>query len=305
MNVISSSVQHMTCSAKKLSTGESFFVSFVYGLNTQQERRLLWNELLSCQTIIGDAPWCLMGDFNVCLGPDETNNCTSWSSSMLEFRDFIVTSSLLDLSCSGPALTWWDSCKSNPVFKKLDRCLVNDSWLQKFPLSKSLVLPRGLSDHCPITIDMGLDHKSIRKPFQFFNHLLAAPGFFDLVKNSWSKDVQGDPWYVLTSKLKFVKCALKDFNSARGDIHTQVEAACVALLDFQLSLPVNPSVHQFEEESNLKITLQNLLLSEEVVLKQKSGVHWLQNGDGNNRFFFNACKARWNTNKILVLQDGD
>lgn len=30
---------------------------------------------------------------------------------------------------------------------------------------------------------------------------------------------------------------------------------------------------------------------------------WLKNGDGNNKFFYNSCKNRWNINKVLYLED--
>lgn len=29
----------------------------------------------------------------------------------------------------------------------------------------------------------------------------------------------------------------------------------------------------------------------------------MQRGDGNNKFFYNSCKGRWNSNKIFKLQD--
>ena len=45
------------------------------------------------------------------------------------------------------------------------------------------------------------------------------------------------------------------------------------------------------------------LLREECFLKQKSRVNWLKCGDNNNKFFFNCCKGRWNTNKIFQLKD--
>lgn len=51
--------------------------------------------------------------------------------------------------------------------------------------------------------------------------------------------------------------------------------------------------------------LVDALCKEEILLKQKSRVNWLKLGDANNKFFFNSCNGRWNTNKILSLVDDE
>lgn len=56
-------------------------------------------------------------------------------------------------------------------------------------------------------------------------------------------------------------------------------------------------------EEMLCAKLQSALSAEEVFLRQKSRIQWLDLGDGNNSFFHRACKNRWNTNKILMLED--
>lgn len=302
--VLSVSVQQISCTVTKLNTGDSFAWSCIYGLNTYHERRELWADLLNFGKLLGNnTPWCLSGDFNVCLGPQESNKGTRWTRGMLDFRDFIVSMGLSDLSCTGPEFTWWDSNKVDPCFKKLDRCIVNGDWLVKFSLSKALVLPRGLSDHCPVTISLGLASTRLRKPFQFFLHLVDEPNFLQVVQEAWLEKVSGDPWFILTMKLKKVKAVLRRLNSSKGNLHALVESSRNALLLFQTALPQSPSVIQFEEEDKLRAELQLRLKNEELFLKQKSRVKWLKCGDNNNRFFFNSCKGRWNSNKILNLMD--
>lgn len=113
----------------------------------------------------------------------------------------------------------------------------------------------------------------------------------------------GDAWFVLTSKLKKVKVVLRRLSSSAGNIHSDVADARNALLDFQLALTGIPTTQQFEEKAKLEKILQDSLKAEEIFLKQKSRVHWLKCGDGNNRYLFNSCKGRWNLNKILSLED--
>lgn len=228
--VVTMSAQHITGLVKKIGSGESFVVSFVYGLNTMQERRLLWGELAAVRsTIPVGTAWVILGDFNVCLGPDETNKGSVWTSSMLEFKDFLTCEGLVDLNCSGPEFTWWDSNKRDPCFRKLDRCVVNGDWMNKFSVSKALFLPRGLSDHSPILVSLGIEHKRVSKPIQFFVHLIHAPGFLEAVADAWNVDVAGDPWYILTSKLKIVKDVLRNLNNSVGNLHSKVEAARTSL----------------------------------------------------------------------------
>ncbi|KAL8155889.1 hypothetical protein AgCh_001078 [Apium graveolens] len=191
----------------KLATGESLAVSFVYDLNTAQERRLLWRDLTG-------------------------------------------------LSCIGPRLTWWDSCIADPCFKKLDRCLVNGIWLVNFTMSKAMVLPRGLSDHCPITISITQESSHIRKPFHFFLHLLDSLDFLIIIKEAWEEEIFGDPWFILNTKLMKSKVGLKRLNNYRGNLHTAVEVTRNALFDFQLAMTSDPTEQQFTEEANLIVDLQ-------------------------------------------------
>ncbi|KAL8089208.1 hypothetical protein AgCh_038843 [Apium graveolens] len=64
-----------------------------------------------------------------------------------------------------------------------------------------------------------------------------------------------------------------------------------------------PSASNFEEENYLRFSLFKAVQEEEILVKQKSRIDWLGKGDNNNKLFFNSCKARWNINKLLALED--
>lgn len=302
--VISASAQQITCKVQHCDAPESFVVTFIYSFNTSVERRTLWHELLSTQAIIGgDTPWSISGDFNVCLGPHETNSAVNWTSCMLEFKDVITQLGVTDLSFTGDLFTWWDCNIGSPTFKKLDRCLVNGAWLSTFPEAQCKFLARGLSDHNPAAVCMGLTREKVKKPFVFFNYLINEKNFLDEVKLAWQYQVAGDPWYVLTMKLKKVKMAMRKLNFDKGNVHSLVSSARDALFHLQNNLPAIPSNAQLVEERLLIADFQKALRIEENFLKQKSRVQWLKSGDSNNRFFFNSCKSRWNINKITSLVD--
>lgn len=303
LQVLSMSSQQISCQISLVSTGESFFLSTIYALNSSVLRRQLWADLLSFKSCIGDIAWTLFGDFNVCFGPDENNKGVNWTSSMMEFKDFLHSAELTDIRSSGSFYTWWDCNISNPTFKKLDRCLINGNWMNLFPLSQASFLVRGLSDHSPIALTLGVEHEKISKPFQFFQHLINAPSFMTDVNTAWNVSIDGNPWHVLSLKLKRVKAVLRCLNSRHGNVHLRVHEAKAALFSFQSNLTSSPSTDQLLHEHSLISALQDAFLEEEIFFKQKSRVSWLQHGDSNNNFFFRACKNRWNSNKILALED--
>lgn len=180
---------------------------------------------------------------------------------------------------------------------------MNDFWLQIFFRSQVEFMPRGLSDHCPVALNLGFAIEKIVKSFQFFKHLISAPGFLDTVGEAWNMEVEGDSWLVLTKKLRKVKQGLETLNSGKGNLHDLVVTARSELLNFQNGLPLTPTSGQLEEEIKLRGKLYDALHDEEVFLKQKSRVNWLKHGDSNNRYFFNYSKGRWKTNKLLSLED--
>lgn len=282
-------------------------LTMIYAYNDGILRRQLWDNLSIFQQRYTDSdmpPWCLMGDFNTFLHPFETNgNMPRRRTYIEDFRNCITSLGLADLRYQGPVFTWWDGNLSNPVTRKLDRILVNDSWLASFDLSLAHFLPRGLSDHNHAGVSLGIARDFIHKPFQLFRHVMDCDSFLDVVNQAWNSPVTGSPWYILSTKLKSVKSALKVLNSEGGNLHCKVAQARTDLLNFQASLPDLPPPSQRSVEANLCLQLQNALCTEEKFLCQKSRIRWLKHGDNNNKFFFNSCKSRWNSNKILSLSD--
>lgn len=300
--------QHISCSATTIGSNDHFFVSFIYAMNTPEERRELWSDLLNFRDSIssnGITPtWILLGDFNVCLNANEINGGSSrFTTGMQDFKDFLQDSITTDLRLSGNVYTWWDCNKSRPIQKKLDRALVNGDWLVSFPMAHARILPRGLSDHCPVLVELGTAFDKLNKPFQVFDHIIANANFISTVSSAWSDSVLGNPWSVLLSKLKRVKSGLINLNKEVGNLHEAVLKARTDLSQFQENLPLVPSLPQFEEEAILSSNLIEALNREEIFLKQKARVKWLKAGDSNNKFFFNSCRGRWNVNKLLMLED--
>ena len=105
------------------------------------------------------------------------------------------------------------------------------------------------------------------------------------------------------SKLKKVKVALKSVNAKNGNLIQAVLNSRDELLKFQDSMGVPPSSADLRIKKELANLYSSALPSDGSFLKQKSRIHWLKNGDGNNRYFMNSCKNRWNSNKVLFVVD--
>ena len=297
--------QHISCKISSLEVDASFFATFIYASNDYIERRLLWNELVAFKDSYdsGSSPWIVTGDFNVCLNLSELNRPGVVTIGMQEFNDCVDTLDIFDLNFSGKFYTWWDCNHENPSFRKLDRALVNEAWLSAFSLSRVNFMPRGLSDHSPAMIYLGINPEKLHRPFQLFQHMIDHADFLSTVETAWNAPIQGDPWYILSLKTKKVKDALKRLNKSLGNIHDSVVQARNALSLFQENIASSANADAFLQEAKLCEDLHKALHIEEVFLKQKSRVNWLELGDSNNSFFHRACKGRWNTNKILVLED--
>ena len=227
--------QHISCKVLLLATNDAFFASFIYASNDYIERRLLWNDLLvfnSNSVSTSSMPWTLSGDFNTYLNLHESNVDRGLTIDMREFKDFVDYADVFDLNFTGQLFTWWDCHHPSPTYRKLDRVLVNAAWVSVFSMSTTQFSSRGLSDHCPAITHLGISVPKGFKPFQVFQHVIQHTDFLSTVEEAWSVVIHGDPWYILSMKLKKVKAGLKRLNNSCGNLHEAVVQARIALASF-------------------------------------------------------------------------
>lgn len=173
VTILFKSPQIIHCLVKSCELNLQFFTSIVYALHTPVERRGLWGDLLQISHNMSDS-WCILGDFNETKSLDEVDGVVNrWDYGNVEFKSCLDSILVEDLRASGAFLTWWDSHDLCPTFKKLDRILVNNLWLNQLSNSEAFFGNRGLSDHCPALLKTGLVFSHIPKPFQFFNFMLS------------------------------------------------------------------------------------------------------------------------------------
>lgn len=106
---------------------------------------------------------------------------------MAAFRTLVKNYGLFDIGYSGPAYTWGGRQHIlNPIYQRLDRCLINFYWCVVCPNTKVLNLPIILSDHAPILISTDGQFCRPKQSFKFENWWLTKSDFQAHAKAAWN-----------------------------------------------------------------------------------------------------------------------
>ncbi|KAL2224534.1 UNVERIFIED_CONTAM: hypothetical protein Sindi_3021100 [Sesamum indicum] len=147
---------------------------------------------------------------------------------MEESNAAIQEAGLIPLPMQGEWYTWHNcSTSSRSLWKRLDRILINDRWLARFPSSSyHSLLPRTL-DHSPLVIhgDRQHQHQIGGGMFRFDNYLTHSPEFIPSVQNIWQHTIIGVPMFAVTRKLKALKSVFSEQRRKKGDLTLNVHLA--------------------------------------------------------------------------------
>ncbi|GJW35252.1 RNA-directed DNA polymerase, eukaryota, reverse transcriptase zinc-binding domain protein [Tanacetum coccineum] len=292
-NVISSQLlshtsQVMHFLIRRVGDPRDIYISFIYGENNVKERRDLWKNLREHNSIAGCSPWVLLGDFNVILYYNENSNGINVQSfGVHEFRDCVDNLSLEDIKLTGLFFTWIQVRRdpSKGVLKKLDRVMGNGHFVSDFSNSFANFLPFASSDHSPAVLVMPEVKGKSNKAFRFMNFLADKDDFVDVVRQHWFVPVKGFNMYVLAKRLKALKKHMRSFNKKNGNVCEKVMRLKVELARVQEELSRDPSnVELRDEELFYADAYKKAARDEELLLKQKSKIQWLKEGDFNTAF---------------------
>ncbi|KAF5183828.1 Dnase i-like superfamily protein, partial [Thalictrum thalictroides] len=298
------SKQHIHCNVTILSSNSSFLFTCIYASNDRQERLLLWKDIINLYRGI-KTPWCVLGDFNnVLYSHERVGRSLVHPSETTLLSDCLIEAGLSDLNFTGLLFTWSNNSEgSASSMSKIDRCLVNGSWVNIFR-TQAEFLPQGISDHSPILLFWFTE---VRKsfPFRFNNAWTLLPGFKELVAKSWNITVYSNPMQALVVKQKLLKAKLKIWvKNNCSKLHEKVQQALGQLEDYQKQLHNNPSdilLCRLERRALRKYC--NLAAAEHNQIKQKAGCDWLTMGDRPSAYFHNAVKEKSNRKAIRTMED--
>ncbi|XP_068498266.1 uncharacterized protein [Phaseolus vulgaris] len=245
--------------------------------------------------------------FNAVRSPGErkgTKERGSQLSEIREFNRFIDANLLIELPFVGKSFTWFSS--NGKAKSRLDRILVSEEWMQVWPSCKQYVQRREVFDHCALVVK-SVDKDWGPKPFRTIDAWLVEKGFMEMVKDRWNAYVvQGSSFTKVKDKLKRLKGDLKIWNK---DIFGNLESTKKRILqeiedyvcqDCNDNLLVCDRMKRFELVGQRK-EVDNKL---ESLMRQKSRVSWLKNGDSCTKFFYSSLKWRRSRNQVKGVEVG-
>ena len=125
--VYKKSAQFILCGVFDPATGISVTVAFVYGFNTESQRKDLWRELsvLNSSSTLHNSAWLMVRDFNQILNTSEHYSIKSYVPplrGMEDLRSFLDTNKLTDLSCRGTYYIWTNCRPEDPILRTRSSC---------------------------------------------------------------------------------------------------------------------------------------------------------------------------------------
>lgn len=196
----------------------------------------------------------------------------------MDFAQCANNCALTEIKFSGSKLIWWNGrIEEKCIFKRLDRVFGNLEFMQQFPNSEIQHLIREGSDHCPLLLSCNSNQESVTKTFRFLNFWVRHENFYNVVKNDWEADMQGDPFYNVHMKMKRLKITLTKWSKEScGNIFLKVaimeDMVKVKEMQFEFNSTEINKVELMKAEEELKKFYQ---LEEEL--------RWFNDGDKNTK----------------------
>ncbi|KAL2235448.1 UNVERIFIED_CONTAM: hypothetical protein Sindi_1277000 [Sesamum indicum] len=297
--------QFMHCRVTHRTDSESLTITIVYGASEMIDRRNLWNTLESLAREHSDEPWLVGGDFNAVRDMNEVCGASGdIRMAMEEFNVGIQEAGLIPLPMQGEWYTWHNcSTNSRSLWKRLDRILINDRWLARFPFSYyHCLLPR-TSDHSPLLLH-GDRQNQTGGMFRFDNYQTLSPEFIPSVQNIWQNTIVGVPMFAVTRKLKVLKPVFREQRRKKGDLTLNVQLAKGFLDEAQQLVSSDRQNEAFLLlEHCCRLVYAKAAKLEQIMLQQRAKMQWMKGGDQCSRIFFRKIAKRRVARRILQIND--
>jgi exonuclease III len=203
------------------------FLINVYSKCDLPGKRRLWDNLVGERQSREGGAWCVLGDFNVVRRRDERRGVNAEASAvqileMFLFNSFLWEMDMEDLNVLGRRFTWYHP--NGRSMSRIDRMLNSEEWARVWGENALWVMPRDVSDHCPLVLQNGVWNWG-PTPFRFNNFWLQNSDFKGIVEEAWmGQNISGWMSFVLKVKLKGLKLVLKEWSREEyGGIEDRVE----------------------------------------------------------------------------------
>lgn len=202
------------------------------------------------------------------------------------FNEVIADVGLYDMEIVGHQYTWERGRGTeNWIETRLDRVLTNISWLELFPIAKLYNLEGSPSDHSVIFLEPGRNIvANKRKKFRFENAWLTDPLCYQIVKDSWEFNSNGD----ILQRIKQCGERLESWGkNVTGNFGKRIKE-CKLVLKQLRSRRDEQSVRRCNEA---KKQLFLVLDQREIFWRQRSKQLLLEVGDKNTKYFHASASS--------------
>ncbi|KAL0291805.1 UNVERIFIED_CONTAM: hypothetical protein Sradi_7012700 [Sesamum radiatum] len=294
--------QFIHCALLNKRTSAKCLISVVYGDCEAVRRRRLWEGLLTIAEDVSENPWCVLGDFNAVIDSSESCGRSAESTmAMAEFRGFISDAALVHLPFSGCPYTWHNCSEgSRSLWRRLDRVLVNETWLVKWPSSSYFSAIPSTSDHSPLVL-VGAEQRPVSGCFRFDNFLTKQAGFLDAVRGVWRHHIYGTKMYGVVCKLKALKTTFRACKKKTGELSTLVCRAKEFLDIAQCLFELYKEDILLELVQWCRVVYCKAAEMETSMLRQRAKVNWLKYGDQCSSTFFRKINARRASQRVYQI----
>ncbi|KAK4733755.1 hypothetical protein R3W88_008016 [Solanum pinnatisectum] len=292
-NIQENGEQHIIGEFKHSDMPERFMAYFIYAKCKEHMRRPLWDRLLHFAN--RDIPWCTIGDFNVITNTEEKTSGIPYNmNKSLEFISVIEACGLIDLGYTGLPFTWCNQRAAQArVWKRLDRAMVNDKWLEVMPLTTIEHLSFVGSDHTPLTLEMVRKNDRHIKYFKLLHCWVDKDSFMETVQKCWDREVTGNPMWQLHQKMKRLTTTLSSWSKREyGDIYVKVKEFEEMIRKTEEKLVSNNTEALIQQLHLINANYIRYLKLEESILKQKTQLQWFKEGDANTKYFHALLRGR-------------
>jgi len=294
----------LTAKVMHCATGDEWWITCVYGPQLDHEKTMFLDELNSIRLGCPDK-WLVWGDFNLIYKAEDKSNGRLNRRLMGQFRRCIDDNELIELHLNGRRFTWSNE-RDNPTLERLDRVFASDEWSIAFPDHNLSALATECSDHAPLLLrtDCALPHF---KRFRFENFWTKCEGYLQTVEQAWNAPLpwpQADAFRVLDYKLRATARALSSWSAKQvGSVRLQLAIAKEITLRLDCAQESRTlAAHELALRRKAKLCSLGLASLQRSMVRQRSRITFLAEGDANTKFFHLQACHRSRKNHIASIR---
>lgn len=297
-----------------LQNEETWWLTYVYGPQTDQEKMLFLDELRDVHASCAGT-WLICGDFNTIYQAEDKNNNRLNRRMMGRFRKFIDDAELQELHLKGRLCTWSNE-RDSLTLEQLDRVFASEDWVHDFPNHDLSALATECSDHALLLLktDCSLPHF---KQVHFEIFWPKCEDYMQVVEEDWHaplpwSNTNMDTFRCLDSKLQNMAKALKSWSAKHvGSLRLQLAIAKEIMYrldcaqEFRTLAPHELALapHELALRRKAKLCSLGLASLQGTLVRQHARITYLAEGDANRSRKNHISKLR--TDEAVFFRDDE